>query len=90
MENRENIFAKRTLSLTLIIFGWVLCGYLVYRSSHLNSDGTGIPDLCVVIFGGSCDKAITGVLSRHLGFPLTGCAVPSEQHSFGHVKGLYR
>ena len=24
------------------------------------------------------------------GFPLTGCAVPSEQHSFGHVKGLYR
>lgn len=70
MEITNSTFRYRALSYSAILLGWVLCGYLMYRSTLLKSNPSAIPDLCNLIFGVSCDKALGSKLSWQLGFHL--------------------
>lgn len=59
---------KRTQVLSLIILGWILCGYVFMRTNQPNN--SAIPDLCVLIFGNSCDRSFSSLISQNFGFPL--------------------
>jgi len=72
MGNKENAFGSRVWALGIIIFGWVLCAYLVFRSTQLKANGNAWPDLCQTVFNSGCDKALKSALAWHLGFPLAG------------------
>lgn len=72
MKITNGTFHYRALSYSAILLGWVLCGYLMYRSTLLKTDPSAIPDLCNMIFGVSCDKALSSKLSWQLGFHLAG------------------
>ena len=57
MESKKQAFGRRTLALGVIILGWLLCAYLVFRSTQLRNPTSNTPDLCIKIFGSSCDNA---------------------------------
>ncbi len=63
---------RRVIALGTIVIGWILCGYLAYRTSQISGDPSPSFDLCKTIFGASCDEALSHSASWQLGFPLTG------------------
>ncbi len=75
MEDKKNIFGRRTLALGIITLGWFLCAYLVFRSTQLKNPTGSTTDLCLKIFGSSCDTTLSSSVSWHLGFPLVGWGV---------------
>jgi len=70
MEANKTSFERRTVILVLSILGWVICGYLVFRTTQLNGSTSQIPDLCFTIFGKSCDDILSNRVSQLFGFPL--------------------
>jgi protein-disulfide isomerase/uncharacterized membrane protein len=72
METNKTLFARRTVIMVLIIFGWVLCGYLVFRIKQLNGSNIKIPDLCNLIFSKSCDPILSNRFSQLFGFSFAG------------------
>ncbi len=65
-------FNSRTIAFSTIVINSVICGYLVFRSVHLNDNVSKIPDLCKTIFGNSCDTVLSVPASWHFGYPLVG------------------
>lgn len=72
MEIYKNASKRRSLGLSIVIFGWVLCSYLWFRSTQVRVGHGNIPDLCKIVFGNSCDQTLTSPLSWQLGIPLVG------------------
>lgn len=72
MEAIKTSFEKRTAIMVLIILGWIVCAYLVFRTTQLNGNAPKIPDLCAVIFGKSCDDILSNRFSQIFGFPFAG------------------
>ncbi len=72
MENKENVFGRRVLTLGLIVLNWVLCAYLAFRSTQLKGGKSSAADLCKGVFGTTCDRILSTSFSWQLGYPLTG------------------
>lgn len=72
MKNKENVFGRRALTLSLIVLNWVLCAYLAFRSTQLQGAWANIPDLCKSVFGSTCDRTLSSILSVQLEYPLAG------------------
>jgi protein-disulfide isomerase/uncharacterized membrane protein len=72
MNGKINRVEKPTFAFSGIALGWVLCAYLVFRSTQLNGSIATIPDLCQLIFNISCDPALSSPMAWHLGYPLAG------------------
>lgn len=72
MTDKKTFFGGRTLALGFIILGWLLCAYLVFRSTQIKNPAGNTPDFCRIMLGSSCDKTLLSIFSRQLGFPLAG------------------
>ncbi|WP_345270848.1 thioredoxin domain-containing protein [Nibrella viscosa] len=71
MNTIKYILGRRSLTLLLVVLCWSLCGYLMLRSTQVRTNIISLPDLCRLIFGTSCDKALSSSIAWHLGYPLS-------------------
>jgi protein-disulfide isomerase len=70
METKNKYLDSKIISYLLITLGWFFSGFLIYRTTHLQPGTSAIPDFCQMLFGNSCDKALTTKLSVRFGYSL--------------------